>query len=344
MKALVKYQAGDGFVELREVPRPKINENEVLIRVRAAGICGSDIHILHDEFKNYPPVIMGHEFSGEIVEVGEKVQKWKSGDRVVAELHIGACGVCRLCRTGNHQICPEKRPLGSGTDGAFAEYIKVPAWLLHRIPESLPYEEAALTEPAAICIHCILERTGLEPEDFVVVLGPGPIGLLSAQIVKAAGAGKVMITGTTEDKNLRLKIARELNIDYVINIEEENGLDKLYGLSGGAGADLVIEASGSETGINQALTLVRKGGRIAALGMTKKKRISINWNEGIIKGINLTLPFSSNYTGWESALSMIAGNKIEVRPLITHKMPLDNWEKGFKLVEQGKTVKTLLRP
>ena len=342
MKALVKYSSGDGFVELREVPRPEINEDEVLIKVTACGICGSDVHIRHDEFKNYPPVIMGHEFSGEIVEVGEKAKRWKPGDRIVSELHIKACGVCRLCRTGNYHICPEKRPLGSGADGAFAEYIKVPSWLLHRIPDSLPYEEAALTEPVAICIHCILESTGVKPEDFVVILGPGPIGLLSAQVVKAAGAGKVMITGTSADKNLRLRIARELNIDCVVNIEEEALLKKLHNLTGGTGADLVVEASGSETGINQAIAMVRRGGRIAALGMTKQKKVNINWNEGIIKRINLTLPFSSNYTSWENALSMMAGNKIKVRPLITHKMPLDNWEKGFKLVEQGKTAKALL--
>jgi len=344
LKALVKYKAGDGFVELREVPIPQINEDEVLVKVKACGICGSDIHILHDEFKNYPPVIIGHEFSGEIVEAGRRVPGWKVGDRVVAELHIKACGKCRLCRTGNPQICPEKKPLGSGSDGAFAEYIKVPAWLLHRIPDNLSYREAALTEPVAICIHCVIESTGVEPEDFVVIIGPGPIGLLSAQVVKAAGASRVMLTGLAKDENPRLKIARELGIDYVVNIEEENPLQKLYRLTGGAGADLVIEASGSEPGINQAITMVRKGGRVSALGMTREKKVNIAWNEGIVKGITLTLPFSSNYPSWERALSLIARHKIEVKPLITHKMPLDSWENGFRLVEQGKTAKTLLLP
>lgn len=344
MKALVKYNSGDGFVELREVPEPKISKDEVLIKVKACGICGTDIHILHDEFKNYPPVIIGHEFSGEIVDVGKNVKEWSSGERVVSELHTGACGVCRLCRTGNYHICPEKRPLGSGRDGAFAEYIKVPSWLLHRIPDGISYEEAALTEPVAICLHCILEMTGVKPEDFVVIIGPGPIGLLSAQAVKASGAGKVMITGTSNDEEFRLRLARKLNIEYVINIDKENPVEKLYGLTEGMGADLVIEASGSETGINQAITMVRRGGRITALGMTKQKKVCVNWNEGIIKEISLSLPFSSNYDSWEMALSMIMGNKMKVAPLITHKMPLDKWNEGFKLVEQGKTVKTLLFP
>ena len=344
MKALVKYQSGDGYVELRDVPEPKLSEDEVLIKVKVCGICGSDIHILHDEFKNYPPVIMGHEFSGEIVQAGKRVERWKVGERVVAELHTKACGVCRLCKTGNSRICPEKRPIGSGTDGAFAEYIRVPAWLLHKIPENISYEEAALSEPTAICVNCILQETKVEPEDFIVILGPGPIGLLSAQVVKAAGSGKVMITGISSDANLRLKIARSLKIDYVINIEEEDAIEKLNKLTGGMGADLVIEASGSETAVNQAFAMVRRGGRIAAVGMTREKKINIAWSEGIRKSINLTLPFSSNYTSWERALCMIAENKIELKPLITHKMSLDSWREGFELVEKGRTIKTLLIP
>jgi len=158
MKAIVKWKKGDGFVELREVPKPVIDSESVLIEVKAAGICGTDIHIIHDEFEYSPPVIMGHEFSGEIVETGEKVKAWKVGDRVVSELHTGACRVCRLCRTGNSQICSKKRPIGSGQDGAFAEFIKVPSWLLHKIPGEVSFEEAALTEPTAICVHCILEK------------------------------------------------------------------------------------------------------------------------------------------------------------------------------------------
>jgi threonine dehydrogenase-like Zn-dependent dehydrogenase len=203
MKAIVKYNKGDSFTELREVTRPVIDSEEVLIEVKAAGICGTDIHIIHDEFKYSAPVTMGHEFSGEIVEVGEKVKEWKVGERVVSEPHTGACRVCRLCRTGNPQICSKKRPIGSGTDGAFAEYVKVPSWLLHRIPEEVSFEEAALTEPVAICVHCILEKTGIEAGDFIATLGPGPIGLLAAQVVKSAGASCVLISGISRDTKTR---------------------------------------------------------------------------------------------------------------------------------------------
>jgi len=315
MKAIVKYKKGDGFVELREVARPTVDSDSVLIKVKAAGICGTDIHIFQDEFEYSPPVIMGHEFSGDIVKVGEKVKGWKVGDRVVSEPHTGACRVCRLCRTGNPQVCSKKRPIGSGTDGAFAEFIKVPSWLLHRIPEEVSFEEAALTEPIAICVHCILEKTGIETGDFVAILGPGPIGLLAAQVVKNAGASYVLISGTSRDAKIRLKLAGELGIDYVVNTDKEDPISKVRELTNGEGADVVVEASGSPSAINQAFQMVRRGGRISALGMTKEEKVEIPWNMGIMKGIQITLPFSSGYTS-----------------------------KAFSLIEKVQAVKVLLIP
>ena len=340
----MKWKKGDGFVELREVAKPVIDSEDVLIKVKAAGICGTDIHILHDQFKYSPPVIMGHEFSGEIVEVGEKAKEWKLGERVVSELHTGACRVCRLCRTGNSQICPEKRPIGSGTDGAFAEFMKVPSWLLHRIPEEVSFEEAALTEPTAICIHSILEKTGIETGDFVAILGPGPIGLLAVQVVKSASTSYVLMTGTSKDVNPRLKIAGELGVDYILNVDEEDPVSKVKQLTNGEGADVVVEASGSPLAINQAFQMVRRGGRISAPGMTKEEKVETPWNMGIMKGIEITLPFSSGYTSWEKALHLIASKKINVNSLITQRFSLKNWSKAFSLMEKGQVIKALLIP
>lgn len=344
MRAIVKWKKGDGFVELREVAKPVIDSEDVLIKVRAVGICGTDIHILHDEFSYRPPVIMGHEFSGEIIEVGEKVRGWNIGDRVVSELHTGACRVCRLCRTGNSQICPEKRPIGSGTDGAFADFIKVPSWLLHKIPQGVSFEQAALTEPTAICVHCILEKVGIEVRDFVAIMGPGPIGLLSAQVAKAAGAHYVFIIGTSRDVNLRLEVANELGVDYTINVDKEDPVSKVMELTNGGGADVVVEASGSPLAINQAFQMVRRGGRISALGITKEEKVEVLWNTGIVKGIHIALPFSSGYTSWEKALHLIASKKIDVTPLITQRFSLENWSRAFNVVERGQTIKTLLIP
>src|SRR3990172_7629700 len=159
MLALVKLQKGKGFLKLKEVETPKIVADEVLIEVKAAGICGTDIHVKNDEFPYWPPVILGHEFSGKIVEIGSKVDSYEVGDRVVAEPHTLACGKCYLCRTGNIQICSSKRSIGWGIDGAFTKYIKMPEKLLHKIPDKVSYEHAAVVEPTANVVHDVLERS-----------------------------------------------------------------------------------------------------------------------------------------------------------------------------------------
>ena len=220
MRALVKTARGKDQIELRRVPVPRAGEDSVLVRVRAAGICGSDVKIFHDEHPYFPPVVLGHEFAGEIVEAGAGVTGWAAGDRVAPEVHGSVCGRCRFCLSGKRHICPSKRALGWGMDGAFAEYVRVPAWLLHRIPEGVSFEQAALTEPMAIVVHGMLERARLEPEDFVVILGCGPLALAALQMARAEGASRVVVTGTAEDEGTRLKAARELGADRAVNVEK----------------------------------------------------------------------------------------------------------------------------
>ena len=220
MRALVKTEKGRGNLELREVPCPQTEAGEVLVRVRACGVCGSDLKIQDDAHPYLPPVVIGHEFAGEIVESGASVSAWKPGDRIVSEQHFKACGHCRACLSGNAFACSSKRAPGYFSDGAFAEFIKVPAWLLHRIPERLSFVEAALTEPSAVAAHGMLERTGIEPEDVVLILGCGPIGLAAAKMAQAAGASRVIITGVDRDETRRLPKARELGIDHVVAADE----------------------------------------------------------------------------------------------------------------------------
>ena len=222
MQALVKTQKGSGFIELRDAPEPSPGAGEVLIEVKACGICGTDIHVWHDEFPYWPPVIMGHEFSGEVVAAGPETGLFKVGDRVVGEPHTRACGHCYLCRTGNIQICALKRSPGWGIDGAFTKFLKMPERLLHRIPDSMSYDVAALVEPTANTVHDVVERARVSAGDFVVVLGPGPIGLLAALTARAAGARDVVIVGTPADEAFRLKKARELGFKNVINVAQVN--------------------------------------------------------------------------------------------------------------------------
>lgn len=207
MQALVKTQKGVGFLELQDVEVPRPGPGEVLIEVKACGICGTDVHVLHDEFPYWPPVVLGHEFSGQIVELGPEVQHFALGERVVGEPHTQACGHCYLCRTGNIQICPTKRSPGWGIHGAFTKYLKMPEKLLHRIPDSMSYEVAAVCEPTANTVHDVIERAKIDAGDFVVVLGPGPIGLLAALTARAGGARHIVIIGAPADEAIRLQKA-----------------------------------------------------------------------------------------------------------------------------------------
>jgi len=344
MLALVKTQRGDGFLELREVPVPKIEADEVLIEVKAAGICGTDVHVKHDEFPYWPPVVLGHEFSGVIVKAGADVEGYKVGDRVVAEPHTKACGKCYLCRTGNIQICSAKRSPGWGIDGAFAKYIKMPERLLHRIPEGMSFEEAALVEPLANVVHDVLERGRVEPEDFVVVMGPGPIGLMAAMVAKAGGARAVMVVGTPGDEEMRLRVAREIGIDHVVNLMKEDPVAKTLGLTDGRGADMVVEASGAEPAINMAVDLIRKKGRITVIGMTGKEEIQFAWDKAIFKVCDIMFNLSTSYTSWDRAISLVANGKVNVRAIISHQEPLERWESVFMEVEDQKALKALLIP
>lgn len=346
MKALVKTAKGKGLMELREVPVPKIGDGEVLIEVKGAGICGTDLHIFHDEFPYWPPVILGHEFSGIIVEKGKGVKGWEIGDRVVGEPHTLACGVCWLCRTGNRQICPDKRSPGWGIDGAFARYLRFPEpFLLHRIPDTLGFLEAAVTEPTANVVYDVLERGGLRPVDTVAVVGPGPIGLLASMAAKAGGAFTVILIGTEWDEGLRLPAARKLAaIDRVINLGQEDPVTAVMEMTGGRGADLVVEASGAAPGIALAFKLVRKLGRIAAIGLTGKEKIEFPYDAGMSKAVDFVFNMSTSYTSWDKAIRLIDSRKVDVAPLITHTGGLEKWEEFFTALENKKGIKAVLVP
>ena len=249
MKAVVKYGKGKGLVEIREVPEPKVKEDEVLIEVKAVSVCGSDLHIYHDSHPYWPPMILGHEFSGVIAEVGKGVKGWMVGDRIVTETRTGSCGTCYTCQSGYPQACEQKRPYGIGINGAYTKYVAGPARLLHRLPDNISFEVGAVIEPTAICVTSILERSQLRAGESAVITGPGPIGLISLAITKAAGVKMVAVTGTNGDEGMRFQKARELGADFTINVEKENPIEKVLQLTGGLGSDILVESSGSGRGI-----------------------------------------------------------------------------------------------
>jgi L-iditol 2-dehydrogenase len=281
MAALLKTARGPGNMELGRAPIPEVAPDEVLIQVHACGICSSDLKIEADEHPYIPPVVLGHEFAGEIVEAARDVGSWSVGDRVVAEQHTHACGRCRQCLTGNAFACASKRAPGYMIDGGFAEFITMLAWLLHRIPDNLSYVEAALSEPAAVAAHGVLDRTGIAPEDVVLVLGCGPIGLLAAKMAQAAGAARVVVTGIDRDEEVRLPRARELGIDHALNGMQTDLAAFVSDLTGGEGADVVIELSGAPPAITQAFQLARRLGRVGIIGQPPSDDVSIPYRDAL---------------------------------------------------------------
>lgn len=344
MKALVKTTHGPGNLELRDVPIPQINPDEVLISVRACGICGSDLKIEEDQHPYTPPVVVGHEFAGEITEIGENASGWAVGDRVVSEQHTRACGQCRQCLTGNAFACASKRAPGYFEDGAFAEYIKVPYWLLHRIPDKINYIEAAFSEPSAVAAHGMLERTGIAPEDVVLILGCGPIGIVAAKMAQIAGASNVIITGIDRDETARLPKARQLGIDHVVNVARDDVQRTVDELTDGEGADVVIELAGAIPAIQQAFQLARRLGRVGIIGQPPTDEVTIPYREALFRALTVVFSYSSKFTSWERVLSLFERGAIQPADFITHVLPLDKWQKGFELSREGEAVKVVLEP
>ena len=341
--ALVKTGKGEGLVELREVPEPRPGPGEVLIEVQAASVCGSDIHIYHDRHPYWPPMVLGHEFAGVVVEAGPGVEGYRVGDRVVSETSTGACGRCFLCRTGNRQICPHKRAPGIGRDGAFARYLVMPAELLHRIPEGLSFEEAAATEPTAVAVHAVAERARVRPGERVVVLGPGPLGLLCLQVARACGARWVAVVGTARSAQRRLPAAEQLGA-IPIQLGQEDPVGRVAELTDGEGADVVLETSGSPAAVAMAPHLARRLGRVCELGVTGRGEVPFPWDVALFKGLEVQFSFSSRHSSWVLALRMLGEGRVRTEPLLDVRLPLSRWREAFEAVERGQAIKALLYP
>lgn len=345
MKALVKTQKGKGFISVIDVPIPVIPHDDwVLIEVKAAGVCGTDLHIWHDEFPYWPPVTLGHEFSGVIAEVGGAVKRFKPGDRVVAEPHSHACGVCYLCRQGRDQLCAEKRSPGWGINGAFTEFVVMPEKLLHRIPDNVSFEVAALAEPLAIAIHHVTERCGIEYGDTVFISGAGPVGILAALVAKSCGAKTTVMTGLDAAEFVRFKIAKELGTDFTVNVEKGDPSDLINRLTDGIGADVFVETSGAGAAISQGIRLLKKCGRICAIGMSSSERIAVAWSEAVQKSLDIFCCMSSSYTSWDKALTLMSTTDMDLSKLITRRANISEWESVFDDLTAERGVKAVFIP
>ena len=349
MKALVKVASGPGHVAIQDVPVRDPGPDDLLIRVKYCGICGTDLHIHDDEFPNDPPVIMGHEYCGTVVQVGSGVRgEWAVGERVVGELHTGACGTCALCLAGKPHICDRKLALGSRHDGAFAEYLTLPAWLAHRVPEGVPWEVAGVTEPFAISTHCLVERgpgrpgRPLDGVQSLLITGAATMGLMAVIWASRLGVRNIIVTGTDLDVPVRFPLAHQLGATRVVNVQREDLAPVVAELTGGAGVDAWVECSGSQRAIAQGIELVKKTGRVVLIGLVGPETIPVPWNTLLFKELDLVGCFSSPPSSWETALAVEAEEADKLRSLVTHILPLEEWERGFAMMRTGEAVKILI--
>jgi L-iditol 2-dehydrogenase len=341
MKALVKEELGFGNLNLLTVEEPFAGEGQVKIEVKAAGICGSDLHTYEGHYKVNAPVTLGHEFSGVVVEVGPHVTGLQVGDRVTSETTFAICGECRYCRTGDYNLCNQRKGLGTQVNGGFAKYLIANAKNVHKLPENVDFSSASLTEPLA-CAHHAIQKTHIKPGDVAVVLGPGPIGLLTAQVAKANGA-KVIITGLDNDRT-RLEKATELGIDAAVNIQKENVADIVNEMTDGYGADLVFECTGAVSAANMGLDLLAKKGEYVQIGIFPKAMIEIDFEKIIQKEIHVIGTRSQKSADWEPSLAMMNDRRVNAKALITHEFTIAEWDKGYQAIKDGKAIKVLLRP
>ncbi len=336
--SVVNYAPEKGSVEIREIDRPSIGDEDVLLEVANVGVCGSDLHQWtadHSWPVNYP-VVLGHEFGGIIVETGSQVMRWKEGDRVVSETAAVIDANNPMTRRGLYNLDPSRKGFGYVVNGAMTRFVRVPARCLHKVPDQLPFEQACLTEPCCVAYSAVVENTRLKPGDRVIVLGPGTIGILCAAMARLCGA-EVAIVGLEADKH-RLEIAKQYGCEAIIGdatgwANERDGL----------GADCVIDAAGSSITLKIALQLVRPNGKITKVGWGPQP-LGFSLDPLVQKNITLQGSFSHNWPMWERVIALLTNGQLNVKPIIGGVWPIAEWLTAFEKMHKGEVIKSVLKP
>ena len=344
MQAVVQYGQAAGQVELRELPIPEIGADDVLLRVGAVSVCGSDIHQYYSSvsWSVNVPVTLGHEFTGVVAAVGSRALGFKEGDRVVSETAAVICGECIYCRTGHYNVCPRRKGFGYGVNGAMAGYVRVPVRCLHHIPDSLPFHIAALTEPCCVAFNAMVERATIKLGDSVLVLGPGPIGLLCLLVAQLHGAGTTIVAGLSCDAP-RLEIARRLGATHTIDLQTEDLPEFLGSVGDGFGVDVVVDATGAAQAFKAAMAAVRPLGQIVKVGWGPGP-LGFSLDPIVQKAVTVHGSFSHNYPTWERVIALLASGKLDIAPLIGLDTPLEEWKEAFEGMHTSRIVKAVLRP
>ena len=336
--AVVNYSEVKGSVEIREIPLPEIGEDDVLLAVENVGVCGSDLHQWtsdHSWQVNYP-VVLGHEFGGKISSLGARVTGWKVGDRVVSETAAVIDTQNPMSRVGLYNLDPTRKGFGYGVNGAMTKFVRVPARCLHRIPDSLSFEQACLTEPCCVAYNSVVGNSNVKPGDRVLVIGPGTIGILCAAVARLCGA-EVAILGLESDRG-RLEIARKYGVEPFINSATDWARKR-----DGLGVDLVVDAAGVSATLKIAMDLVRPNGQITKVGWGPQP-LNFSIDQIVQKNVRLQGSFSHNWPIWEKVIGLLASGALDVNPIIGGVWPITEWYEAFEKMHTGQVVKSILRP
>ncbi|WP_248924346.1 zinc-dependent alcohol dehydrogenase [Paenibacillus hamazuiensis] len=340
MKALMKMEPGYGHVRLERIEEPVCTDDTVKIEVSYTGICGTDLHILHNTFMNYPPVVLGHEFSGIVSETGRNIKRLKAGDRVtVLPSTAVTCGECSYCRQGHYMFCPARRGMGYGVNGSFTKYVVVREDMVYKIPDHVSLEVAALSEPLACAVNALEELTQLQAGDLVLVSGPGPIGLLCLALLAGRGL-KVIVAGTTADRE-RLRLARKLGAARVVDVIQEDIGSVIAEETRGGGVDVAVECAGAAASINTCLRSLKKMGKLIQVGIVGKEA-AIDYDLILFKQVQLFGSVGHSLSTWDRVMHIFEQDRIRFRDCITHKLPLSRWHEAFELCENKLGGKVLL--
>lgn len=351
MKAVVKYGFGKYETELRDVPVPEIGDDDVLLEVKAAGVCGSDIAFDdggHENLLN-PPVILGHEFSGVVAKVGKNVTEWKVGERVVSDNTGKVCGKCYACSTADYLSCPERLGLGYGMDGGFAQYVRIPGDTLKvfpgslmRIPVGMSFEEAAILDPCCNAYMAVVQESRFMPGDYGAVFGVGALGQFSIQALRIAGASKIIAIGLSGDKE-RFELARQNGATDIVVADEVNVQEAVAKLTNGEGVALVVDCAGVAVVLRQAIDIVRTAGEIVKIGYDEKP-VGFSLDPIIDKAVSIKGHFGYTWLSWRNAMNLAVAGRINLKAMISHRMNISQFREAFDLVRSKKAIKIILYP
>jgi len=336
--AVVNFSSVPHSVELREIARPEPGEEDVILAVEAVGVCGSDLHqwtASHSWTVNYP-VVLGHEFGGRVAALGARVRGWKEGDRAVSETAAVINADSPMSRRGLYNLDPTRKGFGYGVDGAMTRYVRVPARCLHRVPDGLSMLHAALTEPCCVAYNAVIQQARIAPGDRILVLGPGPIGILCAAMARMAGA-QVALVGLERDR-VRLEVGRQYGCEVIIGDATDWARAR-----DGLGADGVVDAAGASAALKVALDLVRPAGWISKVGWGPQP-LGFSLDPLVAKAVTLQGSFSHNWPIWERVLALMSSGQLNVGPIIGGTWPLAQWHEAFERMHQGGIVKAVLTP